>query len=216
MTETPPDKLDTKTRIMNVAERLFAEKGIDATSLRTIIAEAEVNLAAVHYHFGSKDDLLRAVLQRIAGKVNDERLRRLDILEADHPLPDVEQLVEAFLAPVAEAAQQQPQRIQHLIRLVGQLQSDTGKFHELVGDLFADVAQRFTAALSTALPDLPKIELMWRFKFMLGTMHMLVAHPPMSKKLAAFNTPEMAVDEIFAIAVRFVAAGFCAPAAQEN
>ena len=69
---------DTKEKILDTAERLIGEQGYAATSLRQIIAEAGVNLAAVHYHFGSKEDLLDAVVVRKAGPVNEARLARLD------------------------------------------------------------------------------------------------------------------------------------------
>ena len=60
---------DTATRILDAAERLFVEHGFEATSLRTITQQAEVNLAAVNYHFGSKDALFQAVhRQRTAGE----------------------------------------------------------------------------------------------------------------------------------------------------
>ena len=74
---------DTKLTILDTAERLFADHGFGATSLRNIISEAEVNLAAVHYHFGSKEALIKAVLERRIIPLNLERLRLLDLAEAD-------------------------------------------------------------------------------------------------------------------------------------
>jgi AcrR family transcriptional regulator len=68
---------DTKERILDAAERLFAAHGFAGTSLRAVTKEAGVNLAAVHYHFGTKEDLLRAVLSRIVIPVNRERLEML-------------------------------------------------------------------------------------------------------------------------------------------
>ena len=70
-------KTDTKTRILDTAERLFAQKGFDAVSLRNIIASAKVNLAAVHYHFGSKQALVHAVIGRRLRPINGERLAKL-------------------------------------------------------------------------------------------------------------------------------------------
>src|SRR5258705_154411 len=71
-------KVDTKRRILDSAERLFAEHGVDATSLRSIIEDARVNLAAIHYHYHSKQDLLDAVLMRRLEPVNQLRLEMLD------------------------------------------------------------------------------------------------------------------------------------------
>src|SRR5260370_7687063 len=75
---TVAPKVETKQRILDSAERLFAEHGSEATSLRNIIADAKVNLAAIHYHFRSKDALLEAVIVRRLEPINQERLKLLD------------------------------------------------------------------------------------------------------------------------------------------
>src|ERR1700724_3073889 len=92
----PGTPLDTKTRILNSAEKLFGKNGFDATSLRDITAEAQVNLAAVNYHFQSKDSLIDAIIERRILPINQRRLEMLDA--AGHP-PSVEQVVESFLSP---------------------------------------------------------------------------------------------------------------------
>src|SRR5215467_2180302 len=92
---------DTKERILDTAEKLFAEHGYGATSLRSIIAGAKVNLAAVHYHFRTKDALLDAVLKRRLEPVNRERLALLDAYEqgaGDGPLR-LESVLTALIAP---------------------------------------------------------------------------------------------------------------------
>ena len=73
---------DTKQTILDAAEDLFAEQGYAATSLRQLTGKARVNLAAVHYHFGSKEDLAKAVLARRIEPINVERIARLDALPA--------------------------------------------------------------------------------------------------------------------------------------
>src|SRR6202790_4566227 len=88
---------NTKTRILNAAEKLFGLNGLDATSLRDITAEAQVNLAAVNYHFQSKESLIDSVIERRLGPVNR---RRIEMLDAAGPTPSVEQVVDAFLAPL--------------------------------------------------------------------------------------------------------------------
>src|SRR5271166_1373914 len=93
------ERADTKTRILDTAEKLFGDKGFESTSLRDITAEAHVNLAAVNYHFQTKDSLIDAVIQRKIEPVNQ---RRLAMLDAAGPNPTVEQVVEAFVAPVLE------------------------------------------------------------------------------------------------------------------
>src|SRR5215472_3794191 len=96
--------MNTKTKILNTAERLFAHHGVEATSLRAITAEAGVNLAAVNYHFQSKEALLHAVIARRLDPINQRRLAMLDACEGaagDGPLPPA-QVLDALLRPVLE------------------------------------------------------------------------------------------------------------------
>ena len=98
------ERPDTKTRILDAAEKLFGEKGFDGTSLRDITTEADVNLAAVNYHFQSKDALVRAVIARRVVPVNQRRLELLDACEqaaGAGPLP-IEAVLDAFIRPVLE------------------------------------------------------------------------------------------------------------------
>src|SRR6516162_4097843 len=89
----------TTERILDAAERLFAQHGFDGTSIRAIVDEAKVNLAAVHYHFRSKDALLEAVLTRRISVVNDARLKMLEEVEkAARPKPpSAEDVLRAFI-----------------------------------------------------------------------------------------------------------------------
>src|SRR5258708_20774530 len=96
-----PPNSPTKDRILDAAERLFATQGFEATSLRAITTQAGVNLAAVNYHFQSKDALLRAVIARRIGPVNRRRLELLDAWEATLTR-DLHSLIEAFLTPAVE------------------------------------------------------------------------------------------------------------------
>ena len=99
----PGRRDDTASRIINAAERLFIRDGIEATSLRAVTREAGVNVAAIHYYFGSRDELLRAVLDRIIKPLNARRLALLNESVASHhgrPLP-VEEILRAFLFPTS-------------------------------------------------------------------------------------------------------------------
>ncbi|NUS83332.1 MAG: helix-turn-helix transcriptional regulator, partial [Streptomyces sp.] len=93
-----PQPAPTRDRLLDAAERLFGEHGFAATSLRTVTVAAEANVAAVNYHFGSKEGLLRAVVERAMAAVNGERLRLLEELRAaGDRQPTVEELVRAFV-----------------------------------------------------------------------------------------------------------------------
>ena len=90
----------TRRRILDTAERQFALRGFAGTSLRGITREAGVNVAAIHYHYGSKEELLRATMERILAPVNAERLRLLDeAIAAADGAPSVEAILSAFLCP---------------------------------------------------------------------------------------------------------------------
>ena len=75
-------EVDTKSRILDAAEELFMEHGFEATSLRLITTAANVNLAAVNYHFGSKEELFQAVLTRRLDPMNRDRMQLLTAYEA--------------------------------------------------------------------------------------------------------------------------------------
>ena len=85
--------------ILDAAEELFAQQGFDATSIRAVTRHAGMNPAAVHYHFGSKEVLLRALLERRIAPLNEERLLLLDHVLRDGE-PDLERLLDAYLRPV--------------------------------------------------------------------------------------------------------------------
>ena len=166
---------DTKDKILNAAERLIGEQGYAATSLRQIIAEAGVNLAAVHYHFGSKEDLLDAVVARKVTPVNEARIARLERVEAEagNGPPAVETVLESFFLPTAEIANRNPD----FVRLMGRLLTE-GMMPRLVEKHFHATGLRFVAALRRAIPELPQEELIWRVHFMVGAMaHTMCSAP---------------------------------------
>jgi AcrR family transcriptional regulator len=197
---------DTKEKILDTAERLIGEQGYAATSLRHVIAEAGVNLAAVHYHFGSKEGLLDAVVARKVTPVNEARLARLERVEvlAGNDRPDVEKVLEAFLLPTAEAASRSPE----FVRLMGRMHAE-GLMPRIAERHFQATGRRFVSALRRALPELPQEELMWRVHFMVGAMAHTMCRPPMfplAPEGAADLEPRMR------LLVRFLGAGFRAPA----
>ncbi len=172
---------DTKEKILDAAERLIGEQGYAATSLRQVIAAAGVNLAAVHYHFGSKEELLDAVVVRKAVPVNEARLARLDRVEAEAgsgPL-DVEKVLESFFIPAAEMARRSPE----FVRLIGRMLTE-GMMPRIVERHFQAAGLRFVNALRRATPELPQEELMWRIHFTVGAMAHAVCGVPIFPRMA--------------------------------
>ena len=164
---------DTKQRILDTAERLFSDKGFPATSMRDITQEAGANLAAVNYHFGSKEALMIAVLERSTAPVNRARLERLDALEAaagDAPV-QTEQIVRAFLTPVFEKWCEWGQGDPKFLKLVGRIHAEVDQ--ELRAKFmkqFGTIRRRFTASFQRSLPELEPVEVHWRVLFLIGSM----------------------------------------------
>jgi len=161
----------TREIILDTAESLFVRQGHDGTSMRQITSEAGVNLAAVNYHFGSKEALIQAVLKRRLAVLNRERLRLLDELEAQaqgQPLKP-SQIVDAFFGTVLRLAASPDHAGKNFLHLLERTMTDpTGVIRALVAEEYADVMERYQAALFKALPDVPRAEVIWRFQFMLG------------------------------------------------
>jgi AcrR family transcriptional regulator len=202
-------EITTKNRILDTAEKLFAKQGFAATSLRAIIKEADVNTASVHYHFGSKEGLIEAVLRRQAAPINDERLTSLDRLEQEHPggaLP-TDALVEAFVAPAIQRHFKRSGRGHFLPQLFGRAVSEPDeKLRVIIRDIFKDVFIRYTAAFGRALPHLSQQEIQWRMHFMIGAMVFTVMVP----KVHAPDQPPAGDDtaQMIGRVVGFVTAGW--------
>lgn len=199
---------DTKQKILDAAEELFGENGFAATSMRHVIAKAGVNLAAIHYHFGTKQDLLDQVILRKVGPINEQRLQLLDQFEAD-AAPDavsIEKIMEAFLAPPILM-----ERGSSFLKLMGRVHAE-GIGRETVGRIFHTVITRFQAALHRALPDMPETELAWKVHFMLGAMAFTMIMNPMLYPEAAQEPLPVTARRL----VTFVSAGFRTPLSLEG
>ena len=205
---------DTKDRILDVAEALFAERGFEATSLRAITAGAEVNLAAVNYHFGSKQELIRAVLERRVRPMNEERLRLLDACEAeaDDGKPALESILGAFLKPPFEMCRHQNGGGAVIVRLFGRTYTEpSDELWKLFIEQFREVLERFVSALSRALPELPRRELFWRMHFMVATMIQTLADTRRLEVISNGECDPADLNATFERLVPFLAAGLRAP-----
>lgn len=160
---------NTRDRILDAAEELFAEKGF-SSSLRNITSSAGVNLAAVNYHFGSKETLIEELFSRRIEPLNEERLGLLERAEsAANGDPALEKILEAFLGPALRMSHDPGGAV--FMRLFGHTMSqrDDRIFRMFAGQ-FKVVVERFSAALAGALPHLEREEVLWRMLFMVGSM----------------------------------------------
>ncbi|OQX20013.1 MAG: hypothetical protein BWK76_02820 [Desulfobulbaceae bacterium A2] len=201
---------DTKTRLLDVAEEMFAQKGYADTSMRSLTGKAGANLAAVNYHFGSKEGLLQAVLERRLLPLNHIRRGRLEATmrgasEAGR-LPDVRDLLRAFIEPTLILRRSGRGSRAFIIVISRGLSEPDPMVRATFVKLVLPILQYFNECLAVALPQLPPRELFYRFHFCMGAMaHVLHG---MDKK--EFFCPDMAQDDmetVLDMMLHFLAAG---------
>src|SRR5450432_815609 len=206
---------DTKTRILDAAESLFMEHGFEATSLRSLTAAAGVNLAAVNYHFGSKEELFEAVLTRRLDPMNQERVELLDRLErkaAPDPL-SCDRILMALFVPALRLARDPERGGKNFLRLLGRAYADPAPFiRQFLAEQYAVMIGRFKVAFGRALPHLPKKELSWRLHFVMGALSYTLAGTDALKIISELSPRETNNDEILLRRLApFLLAGLNAP-----
>jgi AcrR family transcriptional regulator len=192
----------TREQIIDVADRLFGEGGEGATSLRAITRAAGVNVAAIHYHFGGRDGLLEAVLDRYIGPLN---ARRLDLLEALDPSASLEAIVDAFIRPDFELiARLRSEGRGSLVSVLGAAYSQpTPLVAALLERQFAPIAEAFLPEFARRLPDLPAAELRARVELVVRLITSVFAADRL-------QTRPPAIEEQVRRVVSFVAGGLSA------
>ena len=210
---------DTKTRILDAGERLFVEHGFEATSLRSLTTSAGVNLAAVHYHFGSKEELFQAVLTRRLDPMNQERIDLLAKVEreaAGRPL-SCEKILFAMLIPALRLARDEKRGGKNFLRLVGRAYADPAPFiRHFLSAQYAGMIGRYKEAFLKALPHLSRQELTWRLHFVMGALSYTLAGTD-ALKLFAEATSTTDNDELLLQRLApFLVAGLKAPALAES
>jgi AcrR family transcriptional regulator len=206
---------DTKTRILDAAEQLFMEHGFEATSLRSLTSAASVNLAAVNYHFGSKEELFQAVLTRRLDPMNAERIELLEKLERDagtRPM-SVEKILSSMLIPALRLARDERRGGKNFLRLLGRAYADPAPFiRHFLSAQYVEMINRYKEAFLKALPHLSRHELTWRLHFVMGALSYTLAGTD-ALKLFAQMTQEKDNDELLLQRLApFLVAGLKAPA----
>jgi AcrR family transcriptional regulator len=206
---------ETRTRILDAAEELFMQHGFEATSMRLLTSKAEANLAAVNYHFGSKDALIEAVFRRRLDPMNTGRIAELDRLEKDAGgrALSPEEIIRAFVGASLRMIEDAKNGGRNFIRLLGRTYTDPQKhIRSLIGQLYAPTMSRFKAAFERSLPQMPGDELVWRMHFMFGTLAYTLAATD-TVQLIAGCKPEDRYDArlLEARLTAFLAAGLLAP-----
>lgn len=158
----------TKERILNAAEALFAQRGFDGASLRQLTTAAGVNLAAVNYHFGSKDKLVEQVFRRRLDALNTERLAALAKV-AGAPETRLEDVLAAFIRPALELSHDNGGSLFMRVLARAFAEHDDTLRHFL-SDNYGHVMRQFTAEFARLLPRLSKEELYWRIDLVTGAL----------------------------------------------
>ncbi|MEL7334105.1 MAG: TetR/AcrR family transcriptional regulator [Cyanobacteria bacterium J06560_2] len=162
--------IKTKEQILDVAESAIAQNGYAGTTLRSIVNKANVNLAAVHYHFGSKEDLFRAVLARTSKPIVSGQLANLAALEANSQQPlSIEEILRAYIEPgfhYTVHADAHPMRSQFF----GRCRTEPEPVHSIAAEHFQLGTDKFLDALQRALPNQSRAQLTWKLDLVVSSL----------------------------------------------
>lgn len=212
---------DTKERLLDAAERLFADRGFEGASMRAVTQAAGASVSSANYHFGSKEELLGAVLRRRVEPLNRRRLQLLEALEARAEGPAaLEDVLDAYLRPPMEHTEAGALPDRSLARHVAaRLFADPPEIvAALKAELFGTVNARFSEALARALPELPRERCALLLQFTTAVLVHLISGQVDAQLLAGLEQDpgESSGDAVRRTVTRFAAAGFRAAAQEER
>lgn len=198
-----------RQRLIEAAERLFAEHGI-GVGIRTIAAEAQVNQDAVNYYFGDKDKLLAEIFRLRAEPIVAQRLRSLQAL-AKSGAPKLEDLLEAFLRPALIVGSGSGQDGRVFVKLRARLATEnTPLSRKIVTDAFNESSTQYLKAIVEALPQIPTKNVYWGFHFLMGAMVFTMINPGRIQSMTDGECDPSDIDEAMQQLVPFLVAGMTA------
>jgi len=205
----PRPKRTTKDKLMDAAEKLFARSGFHGASVRDITAAAGVDLALVNYHFGSKEKLLAAVLERRGRVLNEERLQRLaeERLRAAPASPSTEAVVSAFLDPILDRLAHAGPGWHSYFSLIAYVNNSPEWGRKLMGRTFDKVVRQFIQAVMDSLPGSAPEDIFWGYNFLTGALTLSLAE---TGRLDALSDGQCRSDDVDALKKRlgpYVSAG---------
>jgi len=163
---------ETVERILRSATILFAERGFAETSLRTITGMADVNLAAVNYHFGTKKSLIQAVFSQFLTpfcRELDRRLSEMEVSLTPGQLPQVERLLRILIDSLTDSVQVIQEKPQRFMRLLGLAYTQAQEhLRAYLANSYGATYNRYIGWLKRTQPDLDPIVFYWRLNFILG------------------------------------------------
>lgn len=201
---------ESKRRLLEAAERLFAEHGFDRVSVRDVTVAVKANVAAVNYHFGSREELVELVIGRCLMPVLDERLARMDLLEkrGGGKKAAVEEILDAWVRPVVGSARKTNLEEPWFSKLLGRI------FFLPVSELPEEVRFKVKVAkdqllrvLGKVLPHLGSDELGWRVQFLEGGLIHLLVNQESSPVGGGDGADSASMDSMLGRIIRCSAAG---------
>jgi AcrR family transcriptional regulator len=200
----PSTHFNTKDRILGAAEELFAQFGFAGTSLRQVTSRADVNIAAVNYHFGSKENLVNEVFRRRMDDMSEQRLARLREAQETSP-SQLEPILAAFIQPAL--ALTLDRHGSAFVRVLARAYAEKNdRLRKFLSDNYGQVLREFAKALSPCLPELGKEDLYWRMDFIAGALTYAMADFGLIKRPTAMSEKAFA-DKTAQALIRFGAAG---------
>jgi AcrR family transcriptional regulator len=207
----------TRERILDAAERLFAERGFYGVSVRDITGAASVDVALASYHFGNKQGVLEAVFMRRAEDLNAERIARLDAVLAAakgaRP-PKIEDVINAFTHPLLDRSSRGSPGWKSYFALIAEVNNSAEFGGVLMSRFFDPVVEKFIAAIRRALPECDDRDLYWAYHFLSGALTLTFAETGRIDKLSGGACRSSDLDSVHERLVPYCAAGFralCAP-----
>ncbi|MGI8561508.1 MAG: TetR family transcriptional regulator [Luteimonas sp.] len=203
-------QFSTKDRILGAAEELFAQHGFGGTSLRQVTSRADVNIAAVNYHFGSKENLVNEVFRRRMDGMSEVRLARLATAQTEYP-GELEPILAAFVEPALALAQNRNGG-GAFIRVIARAYAEKNDgLRKFLSEQYGHVLREFGKAIAGCLPGLGKEELYWRLDFLAGALTYAMADFGLIKRPTGVTEAVHRARAAQAL-IRFAAAGLRADA----
>ncbi|MEE7546579.1 TetR/AcrR family transcriptional regulator [Xanthomonas sp. Kuri4-1] len=203
-----PAHFSTKDRILGAAEELFAQHGFAGTSLRQVTSQADVNIAAVNYHFGSKENLVNEVFRRRMDEMTAARMHQLESARRDRP-GELAAVLAAFVEPALAMAQDR-QSGGAFVRVIARAYAEKNdNLRKFLSDHYGHVLREFGKAIAGCVPSLSKEELYWRLDFLAGALTYAMADFGLIKRPSGVSEGDHRAHAAREL-IRFAEAGFLA------
>ena len=205
--------MSTKTKILDAAEQLFAEHGFNGTSLLEITSQDEVNLAAVNYHFGSKKELIKAVMSRYMNELSPKLSSALVALCENETPPTLVEVFTAFVEPLTYLNTIKENGTSNFLQLLGRGYTDSqGFLRWFLTTQYPEVISSFVDAVKRAYPELTPEEIFWRLHFTMGTVVFTMSSSDALIDIAANDfDKKLDIADVIKRVIPYVAAGVGAP-----